>query len=385
MVRPAAGGMLRHVQVLTERLAEAGVSVGVCAPQAVLEQLQAGQFGRGSLAKYPVGWERSIWRAPWRVWRIQADIVAAVRQFAPDLVHCHGLEGVLVGGPVCHRLEMPYCVTLHNQLPGMAGGGGLQQRLRRWVGQQLQRHVAAADGVILVSPEMALAWPGARVRVIVNGVDVNTDPPGQAEPAMALGQALRVAVLSRLAPEKGLDLLIQALRDWDQAARPITVRVAGDGPLQSLLQRKAQEAGVQDKIGFLGRLGRQEVQQLLDWCELLLLPSRTEGLPLAVLEAMAAKRPVAASRVGGIPWVVQPGVTGILFEPYSVVAVRRALEQAWSIRQDLAQMGRQGYKRVVEQFSLDAMVQQTLSFYQEILEGDSLEGGSTGAGRGLAG
>jgi glycosyltransferase involved in cell wall biosynthesis len=191
------------------------------------------------------------------------------------------------------------------------------------------------DAVIAVSDPVRRGAPApprrarGRSAVIPNGVDlgrlerearaadaadVPEEPPG----------AFVALVPATLARRKGQDVLLRALaRLPERAGRPLRVWLAGDGPDEAALRRLAERLGVGPRLRWLGR--RDDVFALMARARAVVLPSRTEGHPLALLEALALGRPVLAAAVGGVPEVVADGRTGLLVAPEDPSALARAL------------------------------------------------------------
>ncbi|HSL65851.1 MAG TPA: glycosyltransferase family 4 protein, partial [Gaiellaceae bacterium] len=279
----------RFVKDLVERLEEAGLDVDVLAP---------GAYRDWGLA-YGAGVVGNLRRRPWRAPLLAVSMVRALRRAArgADLVHAHWLAG----GAVAALARTRFVVTLHGSgTAGRLSDLELARRAPRLVRAILQR----AETVICVSEalgEMARAHGARDVRVIPNGVTLpDRATPEPAEPS--------ILYAGRLSPEKGIADLVDA-------ARGLPLVVAGDGPLRHL---------VPDALGFVPH---DELERLYDEAAVVVLPSHREGLPLAVLEAMAHGRPVVATRVGGIPELVEDGVTGLLVEPGDRAGLRAALER----------------------------------------------------------
>jgi glycosyltransferase involved in cell wall biosynthesis len=137
------------------------------------------------------------------------------------------------------------------------------------------------------------------------------------------------------------------------------------GSYQRELERTAERAGVRDRVVFAG--ARDDAGSLLAELDVLALPSWTEGLPLVVLEAMARRRPVVATPVGGTPEIVVDGETGLLVPPRDPRALAAALRRLLDDPQLRERMGEAGFARVRERFSADAMTERMLAIYDEVL------------------
>jgi glycosyltransferase involved in cell wall biosynthesis len=160
---------------------------------------------------------------------------------------------------------------------------------------------------------------------------------------------------------KGLAALIDAATQLPTAQ----VVIAGEGPERGRLEQQATELGVRDRVTFLGL--RTDVPRLLASSDVLAMPSLNEGLGNAVLEAMAAARPVVASAVGGLSESVVSGETGILVPPGDVEALARALNVVLSDDRLARDMGAAGRRRVEAAFTADQAVEGTTAIWSELL------------------
>lgn len=149
----------------------------------------------------------------------------------------------------------------------------------------------------------------------------------------------RIACVGRLhPPSKGQDLLLAVLRLPEWLDRPIHVSFFGEGPHEQMLRRLVQNYGLQEKVSFRGHVS--DVAQIWRENHALVLPSRYEGLPLAVVEALLCGRPVIVTDVAGNAEVVEDGVTGFVAESPKVIHLACALERAWSVRDQWHEMGK---------------------------------------------
>jgi glycosyltransferase involved in cell wall biosynthesis len=169
---------------------------------------------------------------------------------------------------------------------------------------------------------------------------------------------------ARLAQQKGHRFLVEAV----PKVRDAIFILAGDGPERDALEEQVRLLAVEDRVRFLGY--RSDIPELLANSDALVLPSLYEGLPLAVLEAMAAGKPVVATSVGGTDEAVVDGETGFLVPPRDSDALAAAIRRV--IQDDvLAQrLGANGRARVAAHFRVEAMVQQVAGVYDEVLGDD---------------
>lgn len=294
-----------------------------------------------------------------------------VRRVQPDIVHTHSSKAGVLGrlaSVVCDRgvrVHTPHTLAfLYREMFG---------KLKRELFFQLEKHLAGhTRAVVAVSESEARTFIGSgvvageRVRVIPNGID-----PTPYEDAVPLDLAElgldptrpTAAVVGLLNVAKGQDLALEAL------ARPETGELqlvfAGHGALLGELERRARELGVRERVAFLGF--RSDVPAVLAACDLLLLPSRWEGLPYVVLEAMAAGKPVVATPVDGAVDLVVSGETGWLAAAIDGEALAVALGEVLDLSPDARlELGRRGAARLREHHTVEQMVQGLLDLYAEL-------------------
>lgn len=208
-----------------------------------------------------------------------------------------------------------------------------------------------------------------RVRTIYNGIDPSLWPerPGTS-PADLDGQSFHVTTVGNIRHVKGHDVLLRAAAEVLQRFPRTSFSIGGDvlePEYFRSLQQIARELGITDRVRFLG--GLTNLPEHLAQADIFVLPSRSEGLSNALLEAMAASLPVVATAVGGNPETVVEGVTGIIVPPEDPAALARALCQLLSDPVRARAMGVAGRTRILDRFSVEAMVAQTTDTYKVLL------------------
>jgi glycosyltransferase involved in cell wall biosynthesis len=206
---------------------------------------------------------------------------------------------------------------------------------------------------------------------IPNGVDPTRFRPllpearsaGRATLGLAPDEFAFACVARLVEVKRHCDLLHAFTRLGSGALRP-RLLLFGDGPLRPLLERQALDAGIGDRVDFLGE--RADVAALLPLCDAFVLASRTEGMSNAAIEAMACGLPVVATAVGGQPELLEDGVTGLLVPPRSPARLGFALEQLLHAPPRSHRMGRLGRERVLQSFSVESMVQAHDALYASL-------------------
>lgn len=317
----------RFVADLVERLRERGVEVTVVGPGDY-----RGFGGPGGLVS---GFRRKPWLAP----VVLASMGRALRRAARDvdLVHAHWLASMFVASAA----RKPIVLTLHGS--GTAGRFEDLQVLAKAprLAGALLRRARVVIGVSEQLTEAARRAGGRDARWIPNGVEIPAEVGEEADPP-------EILFVGRLSPEKGIRTLVDATRG-------LNLVVAGGGPLRSL---------VPDALGFVPH---EEVQRLLARAAVVVLPSHREGLPMVLLEAMAHGRAVVATPVGGIPGLIEDGVTGLLAPPGDPKALREAIERLLADADLRKRLGEAARARVSELCSWERVTEATLDAYAAAL------------------
>jgi glycosyltransferase involved in cell wall biosynthesis len=248
--------------------------------------------------------------------------------------------------------------------------------------KRVQRFACQFADCVLANAESVREWlveggyDGSRIKVIRNGIDlarfVNPAPPA---PGQGLRESLGlpldspvVVALARLNPSKGLDHLLDAaahLAERHPAARFVFIGGGPDAAYRATLDARAASLGIADRVRFIGE--RTDVAPLLGQATISVLPSLSEALPNSVLESMAAGVPVVATRVGGIPEVIEDGVTGLLVPPGDSRALADAIGRLLDTPSWACAMGRSGRETAVQRFSTERMVRATEEVYEGLI------------------
>ena len=182
-------------------------------------------------------------------------------------------------------------------------------------------------------------------------------------------RALRLIYMGRLARIKGLFELLQAVRIVTELGIDARLTIAGDGEDAAALQHYARSLGIASRVTFCGPVFGPDKMNLLSGADLAVLASYQEGLPYAVLEAMAAGIPVLATRVGAIPDVVTDGIDGLLVSPGDIVAIAEAIAELSRDREKLSWMSRACRKRVLAAFSIERLARDLSIHYRALAGG----------------
>jgi glycosyltransferase involved in cell wall biosynthesis len=339
------GGAERHWATLIAALARRGADVRVlCIAE------EGGLFGDLAGAGVPAACIHMRRRGDPRAWR-RALAFARPR---PDVVISRGVSGQFVGEAIARRARAPHVVNEHTPLTPAGELLPMRQHQRvltRLIAPRVDRVIAVTRRQI--DPLARLGYRRERIEVIANGVFDSARAP-----AAAQGGDFTVLCAARLEREKGVGVFIHAVAAARRSRPEIRGLVAGEGPEQPLLERLASGSGVE----LLGV--RDDVPDLMAAAHAVALTSEAEALPMTVLEAMAAARPVIVTDVGGMAEAVADGETGLLVPAGDAGAAARALVELASDRGRAQRMGEAGRARQRELFDGERMV----DAYERLLE-----------------
>jgi glycosyltransferase involved in cell wall biosynthesis len=296
---------------------------------------------------------------------------AAIRNFIKeqqiDIVHSHGYKANVYAQTVKHGVATRTMATCH---PWTETAYSLKSRvytrLDKFLLPRFDRIVAISEAV--KTEVLQAKVPSHKVTVIPNGIDLerfNTNGEKQKIRA-ALGlptEGVIVGTIGRLVPEKGQHLLIEAAAYMAKKILNFFYLIVGDGPLRQSLQEQARKAGLENRFIFLGV--SDQIPLLLGLMEVFVLPSLSEGLPMVLLEAMAAKRPIVATNVGAIPQVLRDRESGLIIKP-NAVELADAVFYLLNHPAIAQSFGQKAFDRVRDEYSSQKMTQAYVAVYDTL-------------------
>ena len=303
--------------------------------------------------------------------RSQLDLKLAfsIREFIKrngiDVIHCHGYKSNFYG-LLASKGEVPSVTTNHNWLT-------THWKLKTycfldslWI-RFFDRIVAVSDEV--KKDMLRYKIPEAKIRVVDNGIALERFAKlvetNIMKNQLGIDEKIRIiGTIGSLKIEKGHIYLLEAARQILDMVRDLRFLIIGDGPLRKALEEISERLGIDKQVIFMGQ--RKDIPELLVAMDIFVLPSIKEGLPIALLEAMAARKPVIATRVGAIPKVLENKDIGVLVEPKNTNELRDAIMNLLSDRGRMDRLAREGFRRVCTDFSSDEMGKNYLKLYNEL-------------------
>ncbi len=304
-----------------------------------------------------MGLKRTSARQLWAWW----PLYRFLRRERVDVLHAHKF-GSNLWGTVIGRLARVPVIVAHEHTWSYQG-----QPLRRFgdreviargssafiaVSREDRRRMIEVEGI---DPEDVMFMP--------NGIPTPPPPTG-ADVRAELGiapDAPVIGTVSVMRPQKALDVLLRATRTLVDEFPGLRVLIAGEGDERVALEELTAELGIGDNVVFLGV--RTDIPDVLDALDIAVSSSDFEGSPLSVMEYMEAARPVVATRVGGVPDLIDDGVHGLLVEPQDPDAFAAAVAKLLRDPARAADMGRRGQERRRAEFDIDVMVKRLEELY----------------------
>jgi sugar transferase (PEP-CTERM/EpsH1 system associated) len=294
------------------------------------------------------------------------------RELQPAVVHTHQIGALFYAGPAARRAGVPLVVhTEHGKHYG-------QRRRTRWLGWLAGRHAArffCVSADIAAAAEAYRIVPRRKLHVVPNGIDLERfrDRGERSTVREMLGippGAPTIGTVGRLCEVKRQDLLIGAFERVRARLGDAHLLLVGDGPWMGRLRELVASLGLADRVHFAGYQAQPApYHQAMN---VFALTSQSEGMPLVVLEAWAAGVPVVATRVGGLPDLVDDGRTGVLVDFGDEDALARALCDLLANPDSAGRLGEAGRQQVESRFSLRRMADEYQRHYIELLGREAL-------------
>jgi glycosyltransferase involved in cell wall biosynthesis len=306
----------------------------------------------------------STYRNPLNTFKLTRLLKAA----RPDIVHTHGYFASVIGRLAARRAGIPVILAhVHSTY--------WEYRKRHLM---IERKLSRFTHKIICCSKAVESFVNNtekitdnKTTVIYNGVDEERFSPHQSPTSIRAefgmdDEAAVVGTVSSLTPHKGHEYLIQAASLLLGTLPSVKFLIVGDGPLRKRLEDQAKNLNIHPAVIFTG--ARKDIPEILTLMDVFVLPSHTrEGLGLAIIEAMAAERPVVATDIGGIPEAINDSETGLLVPPGDPEGLAKAIIELLQNPKKAKEMGEKGRTRVKEKFTTKKMLSEIEHVYQSLI------------------
>lgn len=298
------------------------------------------------------------------------DIFRTIR---PDIVHTHKYKDSILATIAARCLRVPHVVRVVHGMPEPFHGlSSVHMSLytivdKFIVGWFVDRIIAVSADIERVLVQI---YGTARVVRIHNGIDLEavqiTSARSDKRKEWHLPDTVTlVGTVGRLVPVKGHAVLLEALQILQKSNCTVNVLIVGDGPLRGYLENEVRRLGLEPVVTFAGhQVGSYDFINMMD---VFVLPSLHEGIPMVLLEALALQRPVVATRVGGIPEVIEHERTGLLAEPSDASSLARLIKRMVEDPPLAVSLGTAGRTRVEAEFTARTMANKTAELYAQVM------------------
>ena len=342
-------GSENHLLLLLRRLRERGID----ARFVLLHEGEPGalEFRRRLVdAGVPVDAIRLPHAADPRAYR---RLVSTIRRHRPAILHTHLVHADFLGLTAGRACRVPVLISTKHGFNTFRESR-LFARADRAIGRLADPHIAISRGLARYLAETE-GFPEEAFTVVHYGIESGPEPAPLEEPAT------RLLCVGRLVPIKGHDVLLRAFVRARDAVPGLELELAGAGPLEASLRQRVSELGLASAVRFVGLVS--PIGPALEQAAIVVVPSLGEGFGMVALEAMERGRAVIASEVGGLPEIVDPGVTGLVVPRGDADALAAAIEELAASPARAAAMGTAGRERALTQFSQERCTKRTAELY----------------------
>ena len=355
---PSIGGIQTHVDELSLALSRLGHQVDVVTRLKDKKNAQYEEREGVNIHRIPLATNHLVYD-----WQISRKIRSLVNSRGVDIVHVHGMRPLAA----CKNLNLPVVFTNHTSsfLKRVDFGPSKQKKMLKLL---RAASLVIAPSQILVDKTIEIGYRKP-LHFVSNGVDVNKFCPGKSSLRKDLGLLETDFIIffsGRLHKVKGVDCLAEAAKYMALPSSHLVV--AGDGDEREDFKNMVTQNIGSANLHMLGAIPNSEMPNLYRGSNVAVLPSMMEATSIAGLEAMACGLPLVASRVGGLPYIVDEGISGLLVEPGSPQELGAALRTLYEDRVKMEKMGEKSRQRAVELFSWEKVALKTVDIYQSLLK-----------------
>ncbi len=303
-------------------------------------------------------------KSPVTVREMAARIRALIKERGIDIVHAHSRVPAWIAYFAVRNTRVPFVITAHGQYAPHLGSKIMAKGDR----------IICVSSVVLDHMAEKLGADRARMRVIYNGIDIEKSkfeiarrrPAADIRKELGIPENERViGSIGRLTMTKGLKFFVDAMKQVRDQLPDVKAVLVGDGPMRKELQDRAAELGIAEHLIFTGV--RTDIYDLLGVMDVYVVSSLYEGFPMGCLEAMSSRVPIVATKVGGIPEMLDHERTALLTEPKDPASLAKNIERLFNEPKLAGELAEAGYKDVYHKFSQQKMLNDVLGLYYDVL------------------
>lgn len=367
LIRPSQGGIRTHLILLARSLSAQKFKVFIASPR---ENNLEKEFSGSDIVVFPIDLAPDF--------RIIRDLKAIfsltrlIKENQIEIIHSHGYKAALLGCLAGKLARIPHIIfTVHNFIVDEKAG-----IIKRWLYSLVEKRLPGWAEKIITDSDILRTHllevskvEEQKVQTVYLGIDVDkyNYPEELSEYKKKLVPSIDsplITTIARLAPQKGVIYLLQAAEEVVNSLSDAQFIIAGDGPERGELESFVLGKRLERNVQFLGF--RNDIKEILYSSDIVVSPSVSEGFPMIFLEAMAAKKAIVATNVGGTPEAVIDGVNGFLVPAKDPAALSKAILNLLRERQKIKEFGQASRLRVEKYFTVQKMVEKIEKIYDEI-------------------
>lgn len=300
--------------------------------------------------------------------------ISAIRKYIKDnkigMIHSHGYKSNFYALLATLNMNIKRIITCHNWL-GISSKMKFYKLIDKILLKKFDKIVAVSD--ILKDEIIRGNIPENKVRVVYNGIDISRlqviSDKLQVKKSLGIKENEKViGTVGRLTEEKGYIYLLRAAEKVVREFPDTIFLIIGDGQLRDSLKFIVHSLQLNDKVIFTGI--RDDIPELLNLIDIFVMPSLKEGMPIALLEAMAAKKPIIASKVGAIPKVIEDGYSGLLVESGNEQELSESIIKLLNNPEKANSLAQNGYEKAKSEFSAKNMAEKYMEVYKSMMIGN---------------
>jgi len=296
-------------------------------------------------------------------------VIRAIRNFQPDLVHCHSIRAGFAARISAVITRTPVVYTVHGWAHGERRtwwSPAVSRTLERLAARFTKKIICVSEYDREIARRDKIGRP-EQYAVIRNGISSqNYDPSkprNSVEPELNNNFHRPILIsVARLSTPKNFDTLLEGIR----LTKAAQLLIVGEGPLRPRIENLIRQMDLTDRVQLVG--SRNDIPDLLATSDIFVLSSKIEGLPMSVIEAMMMGLPIVASKVGGLPELVEDGRTGFLVSENDPLELSKAISKLLDNQDLRTSMGQLGRKKAIAEFGLERMCSGVLKIYEDVLK-----------------
>lgn len=292
-------------------------------------------------------------------WRTIGQIREILKRHHVDLIVTHDYKSNLLGYRAAHRERIKQIAYFHGltmEDSKVKLYNAIDRKVLRQIGQVIT--VSELTKTLLIQRGLE----GGRIDVVPNAIDPDVMLKGE-RPGSLSDEPTKILGAGRFSHEKGFDLLLEAADKLNRESIAFKIYLYGTGLEEERLRQMVDKLSLQDRVEFCGFV--DDIKPIMREMDFLIMPSRSEGMPVIILEAWSQKLGVVATKVGGIPLMIRDGDNGLLIEPENVDDLKAKMKQAVDHRDLTDRIGIAGYNEIVEKYSFQVQAERLRDVYTE--------------------